>query len=104
MGVQVISALAMWPSWDSSEDSISAYVIVGIWLLANLPGIILAIPLFILASPGMVQADVFDGFPGYIVLIGGPTGLSVVLGLFFIRLCRRRMNTNIMNGESGPRG
>ena len=102
MVVQVISALAVWPLWDSSDDSIAAYAIGGIWLLANLPGIILAIlaiPLFVLASPGMVQADVFDGFLGYSALIGGPTGLSVILSLYLIRVLRRRMNPDFKNGE-----
>ena len=53
---QVVSALAVWPFWDSPDNSMMSYAVGGIWLLANLPGIILAIPLAI-----VVRARITDG-------------------------------------------
>jgi hypothetical protein len=83
--VQLASALAIGVLWASElgrQDHPVTIALMWLWGLSNLPGILLAIPLALVLSPGFVHADTFDGFAGFLVIIGIPTGLSVAAGSF----------------------
>jgi hypothetical protein len=90
--VQIASALAIGALWTSElgrQDHPVTIALMWIWGLSNLPGILLAIPIALVLSPGFVHADSFDGFAGFLCIIGIPTGLSLAAGSF---ICKRIAN------------
>jgi hypothetical protein len=97
--VQLASALAIGVLWTSElgrQDHPVTTALMWIWGLSNLPGILLAIPIGMVLSPGFVHADTFDGFAGFLVLVGIPTGLSVAAGRF---IHKRIANGGVESGN-----
>ena len=85
--LQVSSAVAMGGLWSSElgrQDHPLTWALMGLWAITNLPGIVAAIPIGVLLSPGFVHADSFDGFAGYLVIVGGPTCLSLLISWFIL--------------------
>ena len=84
IAVQIISVMCIFPFWDASTESNLMWLIFIVWAIANIPGIILTLPLSYMFLGGIMQADALDGFGGYAMVLWPPTLVSAGLCAWLI--------------------